>query len=453
MRIPAASLLLLAACSANAASFSYTGRLDDGGRPANGLYDLQLTAFPAEKAGAALAAPVVFERVPVQDGQFRLEFDLPDAGLESAWVEVAVRATGGGGYSRIPARAKAIATPLIGQCWATTGDTGSNPATNFLGTIDNQPFVVRTRNTRSLVIEPGNVLFNGTPTTSNTVAGSSVNLASAGVRGATIGGGGAPSGDSDPDLFDEGPNIVSDHYGTIGGGLANVTGNAAGSASDRPFAVVGGGVLNTASGVASSVGGGSGNASTSTESTVAGGRSNLASGAFSVVGGGFGNEASGQSATVAGGALNSATGGNSFVGGGSSNTASGTQSGVAVGSNNCAGGVFSSASGRRAKIRPGTSSGAPADGCNAVALSGDADGDEGTYAWADATDRSFTSTGANQFLVRASGGLVMQKQIAAETSARQPRGYFNVVQGDSGLAQPATPRADTVASFESDTDA
>ncbi|MBL8245634.1 MAG: tail fiber domain-containing protein, partial [Rhodanobacteraceae bacterium] len=46
-----------------------------------------------------------------------------------------------------------------------------------------------------------------------------------------------------------------------------------------------------------------------------------------------------------------------------------------------------------------------------------------------------------------------QKQIAAETSARQPRGYFNVVQGDSGLAQPATPRADTVASFESDTDA
>ena len=62
MRTHAASLLLFAACSANAASF--TGRLDDGGRPANGLYDLQLTAFPGEKAGAPLAAPVVFERVP-----------------------------------------------------------------------------------------------------------------------------------------------------------------------------------------------------------------------------------------------------------------------------------------------------------------------------------------------------------------------------------------------------
>ena len=64
MRTHAASLLLFAACSANAASFSYSGRLDDGGRPANGLYDLQLTAFPGEKAGAPLAASVVFERVP-----------------------------------------------------------------------------------------------------------------------------------------------------------------------------------------------------------------------------------------------------------------------------------------------------------------------------------------------------------------------------------------------------
>lgn len=66
---------------------------------------------------------------------------------------------------------------------------------------------------------------------------------------------------------------------------------------------------------------------------------------------------------------------------------------------------------------------------------------------------AYTSTGANQFLIRASGGLVMQKQIAAETAARVPRGFFNVVQADSGLAQPTTPRADTVASFESNTDA
>jgi hypothetical protein len=34
----------------------------------------------------------------------------------------------------------------------------------------------------------------------------------------------------------------------------------------------------------------------------------------------------------------------------------------------------------------------------------DADGDEGTFVWADSTAANFTSTDANQFLVRASGG-------------------------------------------------
>jgi hypothetical protein len=43
---------------------------------------------------------------------------------------------------------------LIGQCRATIGDTGSNAATNFLATIDDQPLVLRTRNVQGLRIEP-----------------------------------------------------------------------------------------------------------------------------------------------------------------------------------------------------------------------------------------------------------------------------------------------------------
>jgi len=31
-------------------------------------------------------------------------------------------------------------------------------------------------------------------------------------RGATIAGGGVPSGDSDPDFYSEAPNRVTDHY-------------------------------------------------------------------------------------------------------------------------------------------------------------------------------------------------------------------------------------------------
>ena len=57
--------------------------------------------------------------------------------------------------------------------------------------------------------------------------------------------------------------------------------------------------------------------------------------------------------------------------------------------------------------------------------------------WADAQDAAHTSTGANQFLVRANGGIVLQRSIPAETLARKPRGVFNVVNADSGVAQPA----------------
>ncbi len=468
MYFRSAGLLLLVAGAVDAATFSYEGHLDDRGQPANGVYDVQLTPFPAEKAGASLTPPIVFERVPVSNGRFRLEFELPPLQSDQAWVEVGVRDPGAGAFSRIRARTKAVATPLIGQCWATTGDSGSNPASNFLGTTDAQPLALRSANQRVTQLEAQALPGPAGGFTASVLQGSPENFIVAGVRGATISGGGARTGDSEPNpLTGEGPNFVSDHYGTVGGGYSNLAGNGGATLNDNPFATVAGGINNQAQGSLSTVGGGStnvafGSASTigggsgnraNANSTVSGGQNNEANGAFAVIAGGSSNIAAEISDTVSGGFGQVASGGNSSVVGGANNTASGVQSTVGGGSANCAGGEFSWSAGRRAKIRPGTSSGVPGTGCNGVALSGDANGDEGSFAWADATDRNFASTGPNQFLVRATGGLVLQKQIGAETSARAPRGYFNVVQADSGLAQPAAPRADTVASFESNTDA
>ncbi|MBK9656517.1 MAG: hypothetical protein IPO66_14065 [Rhodanobacteraceae bacterium] len=83
-------------------------------------------------------------------------------------------------------------------------------------------------------------------------------------------------------------------------------------------------------------------------------------------------------------------------------------------------------------------------------VSGDANGDEGTFAWADATMPNFASTGANQFLVRASGGIVMQRPVAGETlgapAARRVQcGQGRFRRGATGCAAPY----DAVASFES----
>ena len=383
-----AALSAVASPVAFAGSFVYEGRLDDLGQPANGRYDLQLTAFGHEHVSAKLAAPITFEGVAVQDGRFRLDVELPLANADAVWLEVAVRESGAGAFSAIPGRSKAIAAPLIGACWSTTGDSGSNPATNFLGTTDGQPLVLRVNGQQALRIEPD-------AASPSLIGGSGDNAVSASVSGATIAGGGTSG-------F---PNSVTDVFGTVGGGASNRAGNESGTVIDRAYATVGGGFGNAASGYASTVGGGDGNtASASFASTVGGGVSNTASGERSTVGGGASNTAAGDSSTVGGGSSNTASGGTSTVGGGGNNTASGGWSTVSGGLGNCAGGNFSWAGGRLAKVRPASD---PSSGsCSLLTYPGGV-GDQGTFVWADSQNFSFVSTGSNQFLVRALGGALI----------------------------------------------
>lgn len=49
-----------------------------------------------------------------------------------------------------------ITQPSAGQSWSLTGNTGTAPATNFVGTTDNKPLVLRTNN-----VERMRVLQNG----------------------------------------------------------------------------------------------------------------------------------------------------------------------------------------------------------------------------------------------------------------------------------------------------
>lgn len=190
-------------------------------------------------------------------------------------------------------------------------------ATAVLGTLDNHALDLRANNARVMRYEPGAI-------SPNLIGGHPANSASAGVRGATIAGGGVPASDSDPDFIDEAPNRVTDAYGTVGGGYANVAGDNAGVTLDAPFATVGGGRRNTAGAFGS---------------TVAGGRENNALGVLSTIGGGHWNTVIGQRGTVAGGHQNwaaeygSVAGGNqntavdyAFAAGGNFNNAAGVAS-------------------------------------------------------------------------------------------------------------------------------
>jgi trimeric autotransporter adhesin len=423
-------VLSVSASLLSATPWTYRGTLNDGGRPANGHYDLRLTLI--DEAGTrSITQPITLFNVQVKDGNFSTDvdfgLDLARAPAMKLKTEVA---QGGSAFASIgePTRFDPKAA-LAGICWDTTGNVVA--AGEFLGSTNNVPLEIKANNQRVARFSPG--LSN----MASVVLGSSANVVTG--SGATIGGGGSSamtcgSGSSScANQTDEtfatisggagnsivgttstigggNANTISGSYATIGGGGRNSVGFSAG------FGTVAGGSGNSVSGQYGAVSGGDNNGASGNWSIAAGGQSNAASGGHSVVSGGSGGTASGSAGTIAGGLFNSATGSRSTTAGGESGTASGAYSFVAGGFFNCAGGQSSFAGGRRAKTRPGTNSGGVGEGCSGVSASGTAEGDAGSFVWADAQDTNHVSTGPNQFMVRAGGGVVFNSNTAPSSS-------------------------------------
>jgi hypothetical protein len=275
--------------------------------------------------------------------------------------------------------------------WALTGNAGTNPSTNFVGTVDDVPLEFRMNNQRALRLDRAVVTtaFN-TYTGSNSLGGDPSNSFTAGVTLATISGGGGVLSGTFPSIPK--PNRVTDLGGTVAGGWNNQAGNGAGTLEDQSFATAGGGEDNTAGGRWSVVAGGLNNAATNYYATVGGGQNNRATQFNSVVAGGKSNGAENTISTVGGGEANRASGYSSTVVGGTSGLASGSYSTVLGGVGNVAGGDSSVAAGRGARVREPINT-------------GDADGDESTFVWSDSLEDPFISTGPRQFLIRAAGGV------------------------------------------------
>ena len=169
-------------------------------------------------------------------------------------------------------------------------------------------------------------------------------------------------------------NSASSNSATVGGGNSNT--------ASSNNATVGGGLGNTADGMGAVIGGGNGNTASANNATVGGGLGNTADGMTAVIGGGNGNTASGTESVIAGGINNQATAFHTAVGGGTNNIASGTAATVPGGDSNEASGDRSFAAGRRAKANH-----------------------NGAFVWADDTMADFASTAADQFIIRAGGGV------------------------------------------------
>jgi hypothetical protein len=208
-----------------------------------------------------------------------------------------------------------------GSAWGLSGNAGTTPSTNFLGTTDNQALELHVNSTRVLRFEPNLV-------SPNIVAGHPDNALAPGVLGATISGGGEITR----------RNQVTDIYGVVGGGVDNLAGHDDGSSSNQPAATVGGGENNTAS---------------AQHSTVAGGSGNVASGVYSFVGGGLTNQAGFDNAVVAGGNANTASAFLAFVGGGGLNNATHSATVVSGGFHNNATGEYATVGGGNGNVASG----------------------------------------------------------------------------------------------------
>ncbi len=363
---------------AQGTAFTYQGVLNNGASAATGLYDFTFTLFGASSGGAPLAGPLTNSSTAVAGGQFiaTLDFGSNVFAGQNAWLEIAVRTNGSATFNTLAPRQQVTPAPYAiyaessgtansivggsGGGWSLTGNGGTTPGTDFLGTTDDQPLELWVNGGRAFRLEPG----NGSPN----VLGGRGGSADPSATGATIGGGvlntvGTGSSATVSGGFE---NTVSNLYPTVSGGEFNLAG--------ANGAAVGGGYNNTASG---------------REAAVAGGAQNVASGDGAAIGGGgydgtsvIGNTASGRASTVGGGMDNLGLGDYAAVLGGYNNNASGIYSTVPGGTLNVASGPASFAAGHQAQAMH-----------------------DGSFVWADDTGGAFVSTANDQFSVRANGGV------------------------------------------------
>ena len=508
-----ATLNLQLAASPLGTTFTYQGRLGDGGSPANGSYDLKFTLCDADIGTGVVAGPLTNAAVAVSNGLFTVVLDFGAGAFSGSarWLEIGVRPNGvatdfttlsprqplspspyalysssagtattagtasvassvgagsvtGAGIAAGTITADKLAggqvvktvngltddvtltagsnatvvtagstvtisavpsTVVTNTGWGISGNSGTTPGANFLGTTDNQPLELKVNGQRALRLEPN---ANGTVV----MVGASNNWAFG--SGATIAGGYGNSIQSNADystiaggyynLIQSSNVTFAPKYDFIGGGTLNTIepftyyasmpgGYANRIQYDGSYATIAGGVLNVigTNAFGGAIGGGRSNVigSYALYATIPGGISNTISGSYGFIGGGWYNtiepvgyysailggvsnriQLSGDNTVIAGG-LNNLTGTNadsSAIGGGQYNTISNQAQFATIpgGSSNTVGASYSLAAGQRGKANH-----------------------TGTFVWADSQGFDFPSTANNQFLIRANGGVGINK--------------------------------------------
>jgi hypothetical protein len=415
-------------------AFHYQGRLYDGSSVASGFHDFRFTlvdSIGAVVPTAPCANPLVVNGAWVTNGLFTTSLDFCGNAFngDSRWLRVEVRPSGGGAFTALdplqelkptPYALRALSADSVANVpwgsvtgvpagladgvdndttytagqglilsggafrfdtafgdaryWKLTGNAGTDPAVNFLGTTDNQPLIMRVNNLGAFKLDVNRSIV-GNPAV-NTVDGA--------ATGAIIAGG-------------------------TGNHIRAATDTYFGSVTPTSYAIISGGFNNENYGVYSTVSGGFGNvvATNAGDSFIGGGYINRVDreSYFSAIAGGWGNIV-GSNALL------------SFIGSGMGNRieTNAVYSVIGGGQGNRAGGQYSTVPGGRDNRAIGSNS--LAAGRQAIALHG------GSFVWSDDRGADFATTTTDQFLIRARNGVGIgtnapnfaQLHVAAEGS-------------------------------------
>ena len=94
--------------------FTYQGRLGSAGQPADGAHDFAFRLFDAETSGGQVGTEQAVSSLDVDQGVFSVQLDFGDAPFNAAprWLEIRVRASGGGAYTTLSPRQRIGAAPF-----------------------------------------------------------------------------------------------------------------------------------------------------------------------------------------------------------------------------------------------------------------------------------------------------------------------------------------------------
>lgn len=236
----------------HAAGFTYHGNLQDGGRPAEGAYDIELTLYSAPTGGHVVAGPLTLYAVPVHAGAFSTAVDFGVAGMAAdAALAVRLRPAGQGGYVALDARtpvatvrASETASSVCPGAWTLNGNAG-NTAGMYLGTADAQPLTLETNGSVGMQIGVPGISTTSAAAGRNVVLGDSANSVDSGAVAAFVAGGGSMG------AFLPNHVVLGGDFGVIGGGVGNTVAGRG--------ATVSGGYVNSAYGQGAVVPGGQNN--------------------------------------------------------------------------------------------------------------------------------------------------------------------------------------------------